>query len=500
MMNAQAMLDNFDLLAEAPGGVPKLRELILQLAVRGQLVPQEEGRAASLWTNTHLKTCITLVSGQHLTPLDYNTEGKGMPYLTGPADFGMVHPVPTRWTHTRRAVAKRGDILLTVKGAGVGKTNVVDRDEVAISRQLMALRPISWSEQYLGLFMRSVEGQLQERMTGIAIPGISREDVLALNIALPPLAEQKRIVARVDELMKRCDELEARQKERNDRHTALVSSCLHAVTEPKKPNSNFILHNSSFNLLFTSPESVAELRKTILQLAVQGRLVKQDEWEGSVEINGERTEMNIARTSGWRQVLFSDIATTAGGVTKGRTLKGKTACYPYLRVANVQRGYLDLTEVKDIEIAVTELERYALSPGDLLITEGGDWDKVGRMALWQGEIAPCLHQNHVFRAQLRSADCLRDWVLLYFNSAAREYFAQASKQTTNLASINMRQLRSCPVPLPPLAEQKRIVAKVNELMALCDALEAKLTQSRSDADTLAAAIVHAVGVDSQNGK
>jgi type I restriction enzyme S subunit len=156
----------------------------------------------------------------------------------------------------------------------------------------------------------------------------------------------------------------------------------------------------------------------------------------------------------------------------------------------VQRGRLDLTEVKEIEVPSDEIEKYRLEAGDLLITEGGDWDKVGRTAVWADELPLCLHQNHVFRARRCSGELDLRWAELYLNSpVARDYFAGASKQTTNLASINMTQLRSCAFPVPPLAEQHRIVAKVTELLALCDQLKARITAARAKHAQLAEALV-----------
>jgi type I restriction enzyme S subunit len=141
-------------------------------------------------------------------------------------------------------------------------------------------------------------------------------------------------------------------------------------------------------------------------------------------------------------------------------------------------------------IGEDEIERYALRENDLLMTEGGDWDKVGRAAIWRGEIAVCLHQNHVFRARMRSPEIAPFWFECYFNSpVGRSYFESASNQTTNLASINMRQVRSCLIPLPPLAEQRRIVAKVDQLMALVDQLEAQLAASSAIAANLLEALV-----------
>jgi type I restriction enzyme S subunit len=162
-----------------------------------------------------------------------------------------------------------------------------------------------------------------------------------------------------------------------------------------------------------------------------------------------------------------------------------------LRVANVQRGFLELDVIKDIEIPFEELDKFRLQPNDLLITEGGDWDKVGRTAIWRGEIADCIHQNHVFRGRLVSTELRPEWFMLYFNSpVGRRYFESASKQTTNLASINATELRGCPVPTPPLAEQKRIVARVEELLRWCDTLEAQLHQTRTLGTHLLDSTIH----------
>jgi type I restriction enzyme, S subunit len=114
-----------------------------------------------------------------------------------------------------------------------------------------------------------------------------------------------------------------------------------------------------------------------------------------------------------------------------------------------------------------------------LITEGGDWDKVGRTAIWKAEIPLCIHQNHIFKARRLLVKQNEKWIEEYMNSSiARTYFANASKQTTNLASINKTQLRGCPIPLPPLAEQQRIVDEIDRLMALCDRLEESIEAAK----------------------
>lgn len=166
---------------------------------------------------------------------------------------------------------------------------------------------------------------------------------------------------------------------------------------------------------------------------------------------------------------------------------------------NVQRGHLDLSVVKKITVRKADKVRYALRRGDVLMTEGGDWDKLGRAAIWREEVTECIHQNHIFRVRPPSGDVLPEWVITYVNSLlGRAFFEDASKQTTNLASINMTQLRGCPFPLPPIAEQHRIVARVDKLMALCDRLEASLrTGDESRRRLLEALLAEALAPDDE---
>lgn len=247
----QRVAEHFDLLFDRPEAVDALEQTILQLAVRGQLVPQDpndepasellkkiraekdrlvaEGKIKrdkplppiadeekpfelpNGWVRVRMGHLIELVSGQHLGPSEY-LEGPGakVPYLTGPAEFGAVTPMPSRSTNERRAIAIQHDILITVKGSGVGKLNVVTQRELAISRQLMAIRPLTMDCEFLMVVLQTMALHFQERSIGIAIPGIGREDVTHAAIGLPPLAEQSRIVARVTSLRALCADLRER--------------------------------------------------------------------------------------------------------------------------------------------------------------------------------------------------------------------------------------------------------------------------------------------------
>jgi type I restriction enzyme S subunit len=149
---------------------------------------------------------------------------------------------------------------------------------------------------------------------------------------------------------------------------------------------------------------------------------------------------------------------------------------PYLRVANVQRGFLDLSGVTTIRVPPEKAEALALRPGDVLFNEGGDRDKLGRGWVWSGEIDGCIHQNHVFRARLIEGFEPK-FVSWHGNTFGRRWFEEHGRQTTNLASLNLTTLKSFPVPAPPLAEQRRIVAEVERQLSLADAMAAEIDRA-----------------------
>jgi len=151
------------------------------------------------WRVKKLGELCTLISGQHIEAENHNTASRGIGYLTGPSDFGPVHPIVTKWTEFPKITARSGDILITVKGSGVGKINLLERDDIAISRQLMAVRATDAIPQFIYLFLSSKFEHFQSLSTGAAIPGISREQVLGLQVTCPSLKEQQRIVGILDQ-------------------------------------------------------------------------------------------------------------------------------------------------------------------------------------------------------------------------------------------------------------------------------------------------------------
>lgn len=172
-----------------------------------------------------------IISGQHLLPTEYHSQAEGIPYITGPAEFGRYYPDPSKWTSSKRAVALSGDILVTVKGSGVGKTNKCNLPELAISRQLMAVRPLGRvNSNYIWLCLNAATAQFQSLKTGIAIPGIGREDVMNLVIRLPSLEEQSRLVAKTDELMNYCDRLALQRLKREETQKLFALTAVNSIT------------------------------------------------------------------------------------------------------------------------------------------------------------------------------------------------------------------------------------------------------------------------------
>lgn len=177
----------------------------------------------------------------------------------------------------------------------------------------------------------------------------------------------------------------------------------------------------------------------------------------------------------WEVRRLKFVANVQTGVAKGRNLEGKeTIEVPYLRVANVQSGYVDLSDVAAIVIGKDEIERYSLQLGDILMTEGGDYDKLGRGTVWEGQITPCIHQNHVFAVRVRQGTNPH-WISLITQADyARHYFILRSKQTTNLASISATNIGEFPVILPPFEEQRAIAAYLDRETAQIDTAIAEI--------------------------
>lgn len=177
---------------------------------------------------------------------------------------------------------------------------------------------------------------------------------------------------------------------------------------------------------------------------------------------------------------LDELAEISSGITKGRRTTEATRPVPYLAVVNVQAGHLVLDPLKEIDANEAEIERYSLRDGDLVLTEGGDPDKLGRGTVWRCEVPLCLHQNHIFRVRVRPEGKVEpDYLSAYLASwTARSYFLRSAKQTTGIASINMTQLRALPVLVPPLLQQRHFLDRIGAVTRQAASCEQQLAEMK----------------------
>lgn len=268
---------------------------------------------------------------------------------------------------------------------------------------------------------------LTEMNRASAIPGLNREDAYGLDVGLPPLPEQRRIVAKVDELTART----ARARKELDR----------------------------------IPTLIARYKSAVLALAFSGRLTQDWRIELEREAAGDGEYPN-----GWAVKDLEEISEIQGGIQVGkkRPESAKLVEVPYLRVANVQRGWLNLDEIKTLGVTAAERDRLLLEDGDILMNEGGDRDKLGRGWVWHAQIPFCIHQNHVFRIRLYDKDFPPEYVSHYANENGQRYFIDQGTQTTNLASISKRKVAALPVPIPPTDEAVEILRRIDSAFGWLD--------------------------------
>ena len=259
---------------------------------------------------------------------------------------------------------------------------------------------------YLGRFLQSKFKEIRNNCTGATIPHVSKVHLNSLLVPVPPLPIQKQIAA----VLEKADNLRQQSQQMEQELNSLAQSV-------------FL-------------DMFGDYRKDAMSL----------------------------------KSSLGEVADVRSGVTKGQKLEGhKLTTVPYMRVANVQDGYLDLSEIKDITVKAKDFEKYQLKAGDVLMTEGGDFDKLGRGAIWSGQIANCIHQNHVFRVRLCDRYVPEFFAYYLQTPFVKQYFLKCAKKTTNLASINITQLKGLPIPDESIGKQQSFLRIIDELKALKEA-------------------------------
>ncbi|EBP3743898.1 restriction endonuclease subunit S [Salmonella enterica subsp. diarizonae] len=543
-------------------GIKKLRELILELAVRGKLVPQdpndepasellkriaaekaelvkqgkikkqkplpeisEEEKPFELpvgWEWARFETALDFSGGSQPPKSFFIEEPKeGYVQLIQIRDLGE-YPQPVYVPINKvTKLCTSEDILIGRYGASVGKVFWGKNGAYNVALIKIDNSYNLYNNKFLFWLLKSPLGQsLFSGISRSAQDGFNKSDIAAKLLPVLSEKEQSKIVVRINDLMSLCDQLEQHSLTSLDVHQQLVETLLTTLTDSQNADElaeNWARISEHFDTLFTTEASIDALKQTILQLAVMGKLVPQDPndepasellkriaqekaqlmKDGKIKkqkplppISDEEKPFELPE--GWEWCIFEDVVDIQSGITKGRNLANrKLITVPYLRVANVQRGYLDLSEVKEIDIPAEEKDKYHVIKGDLLITEGGDWDTVGRTTVWCHDwyIA---NQNHVFKGRIIGQDIDPYWLETYMNSPySRDYFASASKQTTNLASINKTQLRGCPVAIPSSSEAEKIMLKLNNFNKLCEKLKLQIQSAQQTQLHLADALTDA---------
>lgn len=315
-----------------------------------------------------------------------------------------------------------------------------------------------------------------------AIPGLSRDDYNAIEVTIAPPREQRRIVAEIETQFSRLDEAVVNLKRVKTNLRRYKDAVLKAAVEGRLlPIEADIAGRED-----RSYETGSQLLVRVLQ-------ERRRAWSGKGTYqDSERPETRglPLLPDGWVWARLDAVAALKGGITvDSKRHDPRSRLVPYLRVANVQRGFLDLDEVKEIEATQADIDELRLQPGDILFNEGGDRDKLGRGWIWGGQLAECIHQNHVFRARPYTGDVSGKLLSWWGNTFGKDYFLREGKQTTNLASINMTKLSAFPVPIPPVAEQHRIVAEVDRRLSIVREVEVEVDANLKRAQGLRQAVL-----------
>ncbi|MDO8946194.1 MAG: restriction endonuclease subunit S [Desulfocapsaceae bacterium] len=439
----------------------------------------------SNWEWVSLSDVGQLITGNTPPTKELDNYGHEIPFVKPPelidrTIYFAAHGLSTKGMKAAR-VLPEGAVLVSCIG-GLGKTGLAKKT-IAFNQQINA---IVFNEGVIPEFgfyyAQTLKPWLYSVSSATTLPIVNKGKFQRAPFPLAPLEQQKRIVAEIEKQFSRLDEAVAnlrRVKANLKRYKAAV---LKAAVEGR--------------LVETEAERARregrdyETGAQLLQRIFESR---RKQWKG----NGKYKEPVETDTTGlpvlpegWVWARLDTIAALKGGITVDRKRKDSTArLVPYLRVANVQRGYLDLTEVKLIDAPASVIEALLLQLGDILFNEGGDRDKLGRGWVWESQLPECIHQNHVFRGRLFLNDVSPKLLSWWGNSFGKEYFLREGKQTTNLASINLTKLSAFPVPLSPNEEQKRIVTEVDRRFSIFREVEAQVDDNLKRAERLRQSIL-----------
>jgi type I restriction enzyme, S subunit len=550
-------------------GIKKLRELILELAVRGKLVPQDlNDEPASVLLEKIAKEKKRLIKegkikkekplpeiGEDEKPFELPVGwkwirlgvfseimgGKRLPsgHSFSPAKTPYIYIQVTNMkggtitkdnlkyiseeTHSEisRYTISKGDLYITIAGT-IGDVGLVPADFDGMNLTENAAKIVFseinkiWLQKALS--SKALQQQFTEKTNQLAQPKLAIHRVASSCIALPPLAEQHRIVVKVDELMALCDQLEQQQIESSDTHQTLVETLLSTLThatDQKEYTKTWQRMADHFDTLFSTEQSIDQLKQTILQLAVMGKLVPQDpndepasmllekiskekkrlieerkiKKEKSLpEITEDEKPFDLPEGWAWARIGDASIFTEYGMSEK--TFDGIDGI-PVLKMGDIQGGTVILGGQKLVPINVEGLSSLLLKRWDLLYNRTNSAELVGKTGIYDGPDGAYTFASYLIRIRC-SEECVHPKYLNLSMNTPLFRVTQIEphlKQQCGQANVNATIMRNMIVPIPPIDEQDRIVAKVDELMALCDTLKARLNDAQTTRIQLADAIV-----------
>ena len=564
-MIPQRLLAHFDRIAEAPDAVPRLRRFILDLAVRGKLVEQDpsDESATELLKRTQQEKVRWVKAGEIrknkasdpkmvAAPYDlpsnwvwaalgsiflYDAGAKREPNTLDPSlwllelediekETGrLVARLRTseRASQSTKSEFQVGDILYGKLRPYLNKVLVADEPGYSTT-EIVAIRHfIPFCSAYCALALRRPDfvNYVSRLGQGTKMPRLRTEDAIVAPFPLPPLAEQHRIVAKVDELIALCDRLEAAQCKREQRRDRLIAASLNRINQPAPSAEGEIAtafrEHARFHLAYlprltTRPEHIKALRQTILNLAVRGLLVRQDPndepasrllkviaaYKARLVMAGTiRRQKGIARSasrlvgtlpSSWEPIALGDACQMVTSGSRGWAEFYADSGPGFIRAQNVRFGALKLDDLAFVNPpSNSEGSRTKVAKGDLLVVITGAG--VTNPALLDRDLGEAYVSQHIGLVRPMNEQ-LSHWLLLCLMAPAGGRAELVERAYgAGKPGLNLDNIRSLSVPLPPLAEQHRIVAKVDELMAVCDQLEASLTATQTDSRRLLEAVL-----------
>ncbi len=558
------LLSNLNLLATAPSGVARLRELILTLAVQGKLVPQDpsdepasellkkiraekdrlmaEGKIkrdkplAEItddekpfvlpkgWEWVRLQQAYDVRDGTHDTPKYHAT---GYPLVTSKNIYGgvldlsdvkLISPADHEQISARSKV-DRNDILFAMIGS-IGNPVLVDTDAEFSVKNVALFKYYAASlscPQYLLLVLQSEVAGMKDRAAGGVQAFVSLGQLRSSVVALPPLAEQSRIVTRVEELMRLCDALQAKGQLEAAQHAQLVSTLLATLTESETPEQaaqSWQRVATHFDLLLDRPEAIDALEQTILQLAVRGLLVPQnpqDEPASALlkKIRAEKDKLilegKIKRDKplppiaedeqpfelprGWEWVRLDEVwQHSFYGPRFSNDEYVEKGGIPTIRTTDMTNGQIQLKNPPRVNIPAKKYDDYLVEKGDLLVTRSGS---IGVMALFELDIE-AVPSAYLIRLRF-SKNMLPEYCFKFFMSDLGQSQLGLSTTSVGVPNVSASKMAGFAFPLPPLPEQHGIVTRVTELRQLCARLRKRLAQAQGTQQVLAQALVTDAG-------